>query len=91
MSNRPTALFLEDIREAIAKIERYVSGLDQAGFEADDKTVDAVVRNLGEAVGRLPEALTQRHPQIEWRKIAEGAGQNCERPVFCSLFSLICV
>jgi len=73
MSKRPTALFLEDIREAIAKIERYTGGLDQAGFEADDKTVDAVVRNLeiiGEAARRLPEEFTQRHAQVEWRKIA---------------------
>ena len=73
MSKRPTNLFLEDIREAIAKIERYTAGLDQVAFEADEKCIDAVVRNLeiiGEAARQLPEAFTQQHPNIEWRKIA---------------------
>ena len=46
MSKRPADLLLEDIREAIAKIERYTAGLDQAGFAADEKSVDAVVRNV---------------------------------------------
>jgi uncharacterized protein with HEPN domain len=73
MSNRPADLLLDDIRESIAKIERYTSGLDQTGFEADDKSVDAVVRNLeiiGEAARQMPEEFTRRNPQIEWRKIA---------------------
>lgn len=55
MSRRSAALFLEDMREAIARIERYTDGLDQAGFEADDKTVDAVVRNLANSWDRFCE------------------------------------
>jgi uncharacterized protein with HEPN domain len=73
MSKRPADLFLDDIRQSIARIERYTIGLERAGFEADEKTVDAVVRNLeiiGEAARQLPEEFTQRNPQIEWRKIA---------------------
>lgn len=65
MSNRAAELFLEDIREAIAKIERYTAGLDQASFEADEKSVDAVVRNLeiiGEAARQLPEELASSAP-----------------------------
>lgn len=46
MSNRPIYLLLEDIWEAIEKIDRYTRGLDQKGFERDERTVDAVVRNL---------------------------------------------
>ena len=45
-----------DILDAIAKIEQYVRGLTFEQFTADQKTVDAVVRNLeviGEAVRRL--------------------------------------
>src|ERR1039458_3010414 len=73
MSNRPADLLLDDIRESIAKIERYTAGLDRAGFEADEKGVDAVVRNLeiiGEAARQMPEEFTRRNSQIEWRKIA---------------------
>jgi uncharacterized protein with HEPN domain len=73
MSERPADLLLEDSLEAIGKIERYTTGLDQAGFEADEKTIDAVVRNfeiIGEAARQLPEEFTRRNPQIEWRKIA---------------------
>jgi uncharacterized protein with HEPN domain len=73
MSKRPVDLLLEDIREAIAKIERYTAGMDQAAFEADDKCVDAVVRNLeiiGEAARLLPQEVARQTPQIEWRKIA---------------------
>lgn len=42
-------------------------------FAADDKSVDAVVRNLeviGEAVKRLPTDLRSREAGIEWQKIA---------------------
>src|SRR5438045_260294 len=42
---------------ACGKIGRYLAGLDQAAFLADDKTIDAVVWNLeivGEAAKQLP-------------------------------------
>jgi uncharacterized protein with HEPN domain len=42
-------------------------------FRADDRTFDAVVRNLqiiGEAVKNLPQAVRNLAPEIEWRKIA---------------------
>ena len=46
MSGRPAALLLEDMYEAIEKIERFLCGLDRDAFLQDDRTVDAVVRNL---------------------------------------------
>ena len=42
-------------------------------FVKDDKTYDAVLRNLeiiGEAVKNLPEDVRLRYNQIEWRKLA---------------------
>jgi uncharacterized protein with HEPN domain len=57
MSRRATPLLVEDIWEAIEKIQRYVAGLDHDTFIKDDKTIDSVVRNLeiiGEAANRLP-------------------------------------
>jgi uncharacterized protein with HEPN domain len=73
MSRRATPLLVEDIWEAIEKIERYIGELNHDTFVSDDKTIDSVVRNLeiiGEAANRLPENFrTQQHSEIEWRKI----------------------
>jgi uncharacterized protein with HEPN domain len=47
--------------------------MDRAAFEADERTYDAVVRNLeliGEAVKQLPDLARALAPGIEWRKIA---------------------
>lgn len=47
---RDYRLYLDDIVNAAAKVRRYIEGLDAASFSRDEKTVDAVVRNVGEAV-----------------------------------------
>ncbi|GAB4250134.1 MAG: DUF86 domain-containing protein [Acidobacteriota bacterium] len=72
MSHRPIRLLVADIIEAIERIERYVAGMNRDGFLADEKTIDAVVRNLeiiGEASNRLPHSFQAQHPEIEWRRI----------------------
>jgi uncharacterized protein with HEPN domain len=54
MSKREPGVLLDDIRTSISKIERYTAGLDEESFLVDEKTIDAVVRNLeiiGEAAG----------------------------------------
>jgi uncharacterized protein with HEPN domain len=55
------------------KIARYTAGLSVEDFVTDERTFDAVIRNLqliGEAVKNLPNDLCDRYPEIEWRKIA---------------------
>jgi uncharacterized protein with HEPN domain len=72
MSRRTVPLLLEDIWEAVEKIERYVSGLNHDAFVKDDKTIDSVVRNLeiiGEAANRLPKDFKAQHSEVEWPKI----------------------
>jgi uncharacterized protein with HEPN domain len=73
MSKREPAILLEDIRTAIGKIQRYVAGLNETAFLADEKTIDAVIRNLeiiGEAAKQLPAEWKQQHPMIHWSQIA---------------------
>lgn len=72
MSRRTVPLLIEDIWEAVEKIERYVSGLNRDAFVKDDKTVDSVVRNLeiiGEAANRLPQDFKTQHSDIDWPKV----------------------
>ena len=72
MSKRPPELLVEDIWESIDKIDRYSEGMSQDNFQSDEKTIDAVVRNLeiiGEAASRMPGDFTAQHSEIEWVKI----------------------
>ncbi len=73
MPERDADLLLEDIRSSLERIERYTSGMDRSQFLADEKTIDAVVRNLeivGEAVRWLPEEFKRQHVNILWTQIA---------------------
>lgn len=70
---RDSRVYLEDILEATRKIASYTARLSKAAFLEDEKTFDAVVRNLeviGEAVKKLPEDLRAEHAAVEWKKIA---------------------
>lgn len=69
---RDFTVFLEDILEACGKIGRYTSELSLEQFRQDEKTIDAVVRNLeiiGEAAKKLPEN-TRTEITVDWKRIA---------------------
>jgi uncharacterized protein with HEPN domain len=71
--SRDWRLYWHDVIVSCRKVERYTAGMDRAAFEADERTYDAVVRNLeliGEAVKQLPDLARALAPGIEWRKIA---------------------
>lgn len=70
---RDFRVYLEDILGAISKIRRYTNGLSKQALAADEKTLDAVVRNLeviGEAVKQLPPELRALEPSVDWQKVA---------------------
>jgi uncharacterized protein with HEPN domain len=71
MSKRGAELYLEDIKNSIEKIEGYVAEIDFEKFSKDEKTIDAVIRNLeiiGEAVNNLPEEIKSQNPEIPWKE-----------------------
>jgi uncharacterized protein with HEPN domain len=72
MSSRTTSLLISDILESIDKIYQYTKGMDMDQFCADDKTIDAVIRNfeiIGEAANRIPESVKEEHPDLDWHRI----------------------
>jgi uncharacterized protein with HEPN domain len=71
--SRDWRLYWDDVLVACRKILRFTADLDKAGFRSDERTYDAVLRNLeviGEAVKNLPEDARSLAPTIEWKKIA---------------------
>jgi uncharacterized protein with HEPN domain len=69
---RDHRLYLDDIVGAIDRIQSYVEGMDHARFAGDQRTMDAVIRNLeiiGEAARSLPAEIKDAIPQTDWRKI----------------------
>ena len=71
--SRDVRVYLLDIQERCQRIMRYVDGLDEARWSKDERTQDAVLRNLkviGEAVKKLPADLRERTPEIPWQDIA---------------------
>ena len=70
---RDFGVYLSDIIDAIDRVEEYTDGFAFGDFTKDQKTFDAVIRNLeviGEAVKAIPDSIRVHEPDIDWRKIA---------------------
>lgn len=71
--SRSWRLFLQDMLQAVRKVERFTAGRDFAALVADEMAYDATLRNLevlGAAAKGIPEAVRARHPHVDWRGIA---------------------
>lgn len=69
--SRETRLYLEDMLEACRRVTSYTTGMTFEQFRADQRTCDAVARNLeilGEAAKRVPEDVRKQLPAIDWRE-----------------------
>ena len=66
-------LYLDDILQAIERIEKYTKNFTLKKLIKDNLVADAIIRNLeilGEAAKNIPEDFKKQHPDIEWKKIA---------------------
>jgi uncharacterized protein with HEPN domain len=69
---RPVSLLLFDILESIQKIEMYTRDMTFDQLMEDERTKDAIVRNIqiiGEASKHIPEDLVTTHPEVDWKGI----------------------
>lgn len=55
--------YLQHMAEAMVRIQRYVQGLSEDAFANDEKTQDAVLRNI-EVPGEVARNIMQQHPQF---------------------------
>jgi len=72
MSKRDILFLLDDMLQSALKIKRYTKDIDYDLFVADEKTIDAVVRNfeiIGEAANRIDPDFRDSNPEIEWKRI----------------------
>lgn len=70
---RSTDLLLYDILTAVEKIENFTRQASLSELMDDEKTKDAVLRNLqviGDAAKNIPEAFIVQHPEVDWGGIA---------------------
>lgn len=74
MPERDIQLYLADILDSCKAVREYVTGINFDAFCEDRKTYSAVIREfeiIGEAVGKLPDELKQRHSDVEWQDIKD--------------------
>lgn len=70
---RNTLDYLDDILDAVDKIEVFTQGMSYEEFSKDDKTVYAVTRALeviGEATKRIPRRARESCPSLPWSEMA---------------------
>lgn len=74
MSERDVRLYLVDILDSGNAVLSFIKDSSFEEFCNDRKTSSAVIREfeiIGEAAGKLPDALKQRRPDVEWQDIKD--------------------
>jgi len=73
MSERGYQLYIQDILEAIEKIEKYSKRLSLDKLSEDYTTIDAIIRNfeiIGEAAKNIPQKTRKKYSEIPWKTMA---------------------
>ena len=71
-ARRDWRLYADEIIQACAKVRRYIAGMNYDAFVADERTQDAVMRNIeiiGEAAKGIPDEVAAGAPEIPWRNV----------------------
>ena len=74
MSYKDWRVRVEDMLEAIERIERYIDEMAEETFIHDERTIDAVANNLeiiGEAAHAIPKSVTEKYNRLPWAVMAE--------------------
>lgn len=72
MKGRALSDFLQDILDGIQEIEAFTTGIDFESFKSNREKILAIIKLLeilGEAVGKIPEAMRQQYPNINWKEV----------------------
>jgi uncharacterized protein with HEPN domain len=70
---RDVRVHVEDMLVATDKISMFVKNMSLDEFKKDEKTLDAVIRNLeiiGEAAKQIQDEIRDKYPDVEWKKIS---------------------
>jgi len=70
---RDESVHLQHMLDAIAKVETYLQGIDEATFSQETLIQDGVIRQieiLGEAAKRLSDELRSKYAHVPWQDIA---------------------
>jgi uncharacterized protein with HEPN domain len=71
--NKDNRIYIDHILKSIDLILDYISDMDQVSFSIDNRTQDAVVRQLeiiGEATKRISKEFRNKNPQVPWSEMA---------------------
>ena len=66
---RDYKLYINDIRESIIQIEKYLKNISEEEFKRNNFIQDAVIRRLeiiGEASKSIPRSLKEKNKQVPW-------------------------
>jgi uncharacterized protein with HEPN domain len=66
-------VYLRHIIDSIAKVNRYITAIDEEGFNESTLLQDGVIRQIeiiGEATRRLSSDFRRKYPEVPWDDIA---------------------
>lgn len=72
-TQRDDSVYLKHMRDAIAKTQAYVKGVNKSAFLSDSLIQDAVIRQIeiiGEAAKRVSEKTRSENVLVPWQDIA---------------------